>query len=139
MIITDNYQNPYKKGLVEDSTYIKVRLKSKSCIDEIYLQVKLNNDVIEDIRFDGEACAICTSSTSILLRNAIGKKIDEIDEIIQNFINMLEEKEYNVEILGDAVVYEDISKQPNRKNCALLSWRGLEKIIEGNENNDRRQ
>ena len=41
------------------------------------LMVKINDGIIEDIRFDGEACAICTSSTSIMSELVIGKTIDE--------------------------------------------------------------
>ena len=92
--------------------------------------VKLKNDTIEDIRFDGEACAICTSSTSIMIDTLIGKKINEAEEIINNFYNMIEEREYNEEILEQANAYNDISKQPNRKKCALLGWWGIEKILE---------
>ena len=136
IIIFDNYQNPFGKGLIDNDNYIKVKLKSKSCIDQIDLQIKLKNNIVEDAKFDGEACAICTSSTSILLKNIIGKKLDEVLKIINNFNNMIEEKEYDKGLLGDAIVYEDISKQPNRKNCALMSWNGLKKIVEGNENNE---
>ena len=136
MIIFDNYQNPFGKGLIDNDNYIKVKLKSKSCIDQIVLQIKFKNNIIEDAKFDGEACAICTSSTSILLKNIIGKKIDEVLDIINNFNNLIEEKDYDKNLLGDAIVYENISKQPNRKNCALMSWNGLKKIVEGKENDE---
>ena len=43
---------------------------------------------------------------------------------------MIEEKEYNEELLEQANAYNDISKQPNRKKCALLGWWGIEKIID---------
>ena len=43
---------------------------------------------------------------------------------------MIEEKQYDENILEEAIVYSDISKQPNRKQCALLSWEGAEKIID---------
>ena len=136
MIIFDNYQNPFGKGLVNNDNYVKVKLKSKSCIDQIDLQIKFKDDIVEDAKFDGEACAICTSSTSILLKNIIGKNINDVLNIINNFNNMIEEKEYDEKLLGDAIVYENISKQPNRKNCALMSWNGLKKIVEGSENNE---
>ena len=138
MIIFDNYQNPFGKGLINNDNYTKIKLKSKSCIDQIELQIKLKNDIVEDAKFDGEACAICTSSTSILLKNIIGKNINEVLDIIESFNNMIDEKEYNRNLLGDAIIYEDISKQPNRKNCALMSWNGLKKALEGNENNEDR-
>ena len=135
-IILENYQNPHNKGLVDDDKYIKINTNNESCIDQIDLQLKLDDGVISDIRFDGEACAICTSSTSILVSTLIGKNIDEALNIIDNFENMIEEKEYNESILEEAIVYSDISKQPNRKNCALLSWRGAKKVLERGEKDE---
>ncbi len=128
-IILEHYQNPKNKGLIEDETYIKVNMNNDSCIDEVNLMVKLENGKIKDVRFDGEACAICTSSTSIMIDTLIGKTIEEAKDIINNFYNMIDEKEYNEDILEQANVYDDIYKQPNRKKCALLAWWGMEKSL----------
>lgn len=125
----EHYQNPKNKGLIEDSTYIKINMNNESCIDEINLMVKLDDNIIKDVKFDGEACAICTSATSIMIDTLIGKNINEADEIIKNYYNMIEEKDYDSEILNQAIVYSDIAKQPNRKKCALLPWWGIEKAI----------
>lgn len=129
-IILENYQNPKNRGLIEDDSYEKKNTNSESCIDQIDLQIKVENDVVKDIRFDGEACAICTSSTSIMINSLIGKKINDALEIINNFESMINEKEYNGELLGEAIVYSDISKQPNRKKCALLTWEGTKEVLE---------
>lgn len=125
----EHYQNPKNKGLIEDSTYIKINMNNESCIDEINLMVKLDDNIIKDVKFDGEACAICTSATSIMIDTLIGKNINEANEIIKNYYNMIEEKDYDSEILNQAIVYSDIAKQPNRKKCALLPWWGIEKAI----------
>lgn len=128
-IILEHYQNPVNKGLIKDDNYILVNTNNESCIDEINLMVKLENDKIVDARFDGEACAICTSSTSIMIDTIIGKTIDEAINILNNFKNMIDEEDYNPDILEQAIVYDDIYKQANRKKCALLPWWGLEKVI----------
>lgn len=132
-IILEHYQNPVNKGLIDNDDYIKVNMNNESCIDEINLMVKIENEIIKDIRFDGEACAICTSSTSIMIDTLIGKNIKEANNIINNFKNMIDEQDYNEEILEQAIVYQDISKQPNRKKCALLPWWGIEKVINRDE------
>lgn len=129
MIILDNYQNPKNRGLIEDDNYKLINTNSESCIDQIDLQIKLENDIIEDIRFDGEACAICTSSTSIMIKTLIGKSIKEVLDIIDNFENMIEERKFEEEKINEAIVYQDISKQPNRKKCALLTWEGIKELI----------
>lgn len=131
-IILENYQNPINKGLIDDKTYKFVNMNNESCIDEVNLMVKFEDNKIIDIRFDGEACAICTSATSIMINTLIGKTKEEAREILKNYEYMLDEKEYNSDILEDAIVYSDISKQPNRKKCALLSWWGIKKIIDEN-------
>lgn len=128
-IILENYQNPKNRGLIDDDSYILVNTNNESCIDEINLMVKIENGIIVDAKFDGEACAICTSSTSIMIETIIGKTLEEATEIYTNFVKMLDEKEYNSEILENSIVYDDIYKQPNRKKCALLPWWGLEKVI----------
>lgn len=128
-IILENYQNPKNRGLTGDNSYIKVNSNSDSCIDEIDLEVKIVDGKIEDIRFDGEACAICTSSTSVMIETMIGKTVEEAIVIYENFHKMINEEIYDEDILEQAIAYDDIYKQPNRKKCALLPWLGFEKVI----------
>lgn len=128
-LILEHYQHPKNKGLIDDDTYIKINMNNESCIDEVDLMIKLENYIITDIRFDGEACAICTSATSIMIDTLIGKPLEEVKELYQNYSNMIDEKEYNPTILEQANAYDDIYKQPNRKKCALLPWWGIEKLL----------
>lgn len=128
-IILEHYQNPKNRGLIDDHNYIKSNMNNESCIDEIDLMVKVDKGIITDIRFDGEACAICTSATSIMIDTLIGKSVEEVKKIYEQYNNMIEEKEYDENVLEQAIVYDDISKQPSRKKCALLPWWGIEKIV----------
>ena len=132
-IILEHYEHPINKGLINDETYLKINMNNESCIDEIDLMVKIEENIIVDIKFEGEACAICTSATSIMIETLIGKTLEEAKNILENYKNMIDEKEYNEEILENAIVYNDIAKQPNRKKCALLPWWGIEKIIKNEE------
>ena len=128
-VILEHYQNPVNRGLIDDDSYILVNTNNESCIDEINLMVKVENIKIVDARFDGEACAICTSSTSIMIHTLIGKTLEEAIEIYKNFNQMINEESYDEDILEEAAVYDDIYKQPNRKKCALLPWWGFEKVV----------
>lgn len=127
-IILDNYQNSYHRKRMDDS-YLKINSRNVSCIDNIDLYVNIDNGIIKEIYFDGEACVISISSASIMCRLLEGKSIDEAIEIIKNYDNMIEEREYNEDILGEACVYDDVSKQPSRKTCATLTWSGLYKKL----------
>ncbi len=128
-IILEHYQNPRNKGLVEDDSYLLADMNNESCIDEVKVQVKIEDGILKDIHFDGEACAICTSSSSIMVETLTGKTVEQAIEILKNFSNMIDEKEYREDVLEQAIVYDDIYKQPNRKKCALLPWWGIEKIL----------
>lgn len=138
-IIFDNYKEPTNRGLIDDDSYLKANTNSDSCIDNLDFMMKIEDGIVKDIRFDGEACAISTSCSSIMIKSFIGKSVDEIKEILKNYINMIEEKEYNKELLGELCVYDDISKQPNRKNCALLPMVAVQKMLDKLEGdiNDR--
>ena len=129
-IILEHYQNPKNKNLVDDNSYILKNMNNESCIDEVNVQVKIEDGIVKDVRFDGEACAMCTSSSSIMVETLIGKTIEEVKEILINYNNMIDEKEYDPDILESAIVYDDVYKQPNRKKCVLLPWWGMEKVIE---------
>ena len=80
------------------------------------MMVKIENGVVVDARFDGEACAICTSATSMLVRAILGKSIDEVVKIVDNFSRMINEKEYDEDVLGELIVYDDIYK---KKMCII--------------------
>ena len=128
-IILDHYQNPFHKETKGDD-FTRVNTNNVSCIDDINVFIKLSGNIIEDAYFDGEACAISTSSTSIMLKKIIGKTKEEALTLTDEFDNMIYEREYNKEILGEALVYDEIYKQESRKNCATLPYRALRKALE---------
>lgn len=132
-IIMDHYENPRNHELVEDDSYKKVNMDSETCIYNIDIQAKIEDGVIKDIRFDGEACAICTSSTSIMTELLIGKTIDEARVIIENYMNMIFEKDYDPEILEEAIAFYNTHKQANRIKCATLGWKGITQLIDESE------
>ena len=92
--------------------------------------VLLEDDVIIEARFDGDACAICTSAASIMIKTLIGKTISEAKDIVNNYNNMINEKEYESSKLEELIVYDTVYKQPNRKNCALLPFRAVGEILD---------
>ena len=132
-IIMEHYQNPINRKIINDESYIKVNTANESCIDNIDMYILIKDNIIKDICFDGEACAISISSTSIMIKNLIGKSVSEAKEYINNFINMVNEKNYDKDMLNEAFVYEDIYKQSSRKTCATLPYRGILKVLENYE------
>ena len=130
-IIMDHYSNPRNHELVDDDSYLSINMDSETCIDNIDVQAKIVDDTIEDIRFDGEACAICTASTSIMSELLIGKTKEEAQVIIDNYNNMIFERDYDPDILEEAIAFMNTHKQANRIKCATLGWMAIEKLLKG--------
>lgn len=128
-IIIDNFENPFHKEIKEENNFIKANTHNESCIDNIDLYVKIENDLIIDAYFNGEACAITTSATSIMLKKIIGLNIKEARALMMEYYHMINEESYNEDELGELNVYNDISRQASRKKCAILPFQTLEKTI----------
>ena len=129
-IILDNYKYPFNKDGNDELGYEKVNANNVSCVDDIDLYIDIKDNVINDIRFNGEACAISTASTSIMLKNIIGKNIVDAKKYIENFMNMVNEQEYDENLLEEGVAFSEIYKQENRKNCVTLPYANIMKILD---------
>lgn len=129
-LILDNYQNSANRGIPKDDKYKVVNSKNDSCVDNIDVAARISSGKIDDVKFDGEACAICTSCASVMTKELHGKSINEARTIIDNFDKMINELPYNEDILGELNIYNEVYKQPSRKKCALLPIKAIEKIID---------
>ena len=132
-IIMDHYEYPRNHELKEDERYLKKHMASESCIDDIHVQALIENNTIKDICFDGVACTIATSSTSIMSELLIGKEVDEAKQINAQYRNMIDGKEYDEEILEEAVAFQNVGRQANRIHCATIGWDAIIALIEESE------
>lgn len=114
------------------ANYIE-RGHNPNCGDDITILVKEENGIFKDVSFLGEGCAISTASTNILISMIKGEKIEKIDEIINEFFEMMrkeniEENEYDN--LNDAKLLHLTHNMPARIKCATLPWHSIKIIIE---------
>jgi nitrogen fixation NifU-like protein len=108
-MILDHYRNPRKKGLLSPAD-IDYEEDNPVCGDHIHLTVQLDeNDVVTDVGWDGEGCAISQASASLLYESLIGMSKEEIRHL---------DKEHILDMLG-------IELGPVRLKCALLSLKVL--------------
>ena len=98
--------------------------------------MKIVDDTIIDVCWHGNGCAISTASTSIMTELLNGKTKKEADNIIENFNNMMIGKEFDEEVLDEAIVFMNTSKQPSRIKCATIGFRGVNKLINGVDDYD---
>ncbi len=133
-VIMDHYKNPRNKGLKQDDAYKTIHIKNPTCGDDITVQSKIHNGVVEDVKHDGTGCSICCSSASVMSETLIGKSLEDATNIKDAYINMLTNKEYDEEVeLEDAVVYSGVKKFPARIKCASIAWKAFEGTLDESE------
>ena len=129
-ILMDHYEYPRNHELTHDETYYTRHRASDSCIDDIHVEAKIENRIIKDIRFDGVACTIATAATSIMSELLMGKNIDDANHIINNYHAMIDGKEYDEDLLEEAIALHTVGKQANRIKCATIGWNGMQELID---------
>lgn len=136
-IIMDHYQYPRNHELKKTPDYLSRHMASESCIDDIHVEAKIKDNRIEDIDFDGIACTIATASTSIMSELLKGKSLKEAKNIIKNYRDMIDGKDYDADLLEEAIAFYNVGQQANRIHCATIGWDAIEEIIEESETNEQ--
>lgn len=94
------------------------------CGDQIDVFLKLKDGIVEDVSFDGNGCAICTSSASMMTLALMGKTEAEAYALFQSFHHALtEDAVYPDDVpLGKLKVLAGVKEFPVRVKCATLAW-----------------
>ena len=103
-----------------------------SCGDELTLQLRVEDGVIEEASFTGHGCAISQASADIMAELITGETIEEARRLSALFLKMIrgeELSEEDYEDLDEAAQLKDISHMPARVKCAELAWRTLDGIL----------
>lgn len=130
-IIMENYDSPYNKidKKITDKSYVHYHNKSSTCIDDIEVFLKIQNNIIVDAKFYGVGCAISTASTNIFCDLILNKTVDEVVILIENYNNMINNLDYDEELLDQLIAFHRINQQSNRIKCALIGSNAISFII----------
>ena len=112
-IILDHYKNPRNFGKL-DAPSGSFSLYNSACGDKIEIEIEVKSEIVKDIKFRGEGCAISMASASLLTENVIGKSIEEIKKM---------ERKDILKLLGTELT-------PSRLKCALLPLEVLHKALD---------
>ena len=104
-------------------------MHSDNCIDDIDVFMLVDNNKVIDACFDGVACTISTSSTDIMCELLKDKDIAEAKKIIEAFNKMIREEEFDADLLAEAIVFINTSKQAARIRCATIGWNAANEVL----------
>ena len=125
-IILDHSKRPRNFGELPLPA-VKGEGYNPSCGDEIAVFVsESSGGTIEQIRFTGQACAICMASTSLMTTQVKGKTIAEALGLKRTFIGFLTQDATPTGVLGNLQALVGVKSFPQRLKCATLGWHALE-------------
>ena len=130
-LIMEHNKNKHNRRHLDHADHTE-KGHNPSCGDEIYLEIKYNKDIIEDLSFTGSGCAISQASASMMIDLLKGKTVGEATKLIETFLGMIKREitsENELEELEDAAVLQNISNMPARVKCAVLAWHTLKASI----------
>jgi nitrogen fixation NifU-like protein len=131
-LILEHNADKRNKRIIPDFTF-EERGHNPSCGDEITVQVKIEDGVIEDLAYTGSGCAISQASASMMIDLLQGKTVEEALETIEVFLGMIKREindmDYLEETLDEAFVLQNISNLPARVKCAVLAWHTLKEAM----------
>jgi len=132
-VILDHNKSPRNYGVMDDPD-LHADGYNALCGDQFTVYLKMNGDVIEDMRFDGSGCAISKSSASVMTTLLKGKTKDEAQALFAQFKEMITSEvgsPLDEEALGKLKVFGGVREYPVRIKCATLAWHTLASALEG--------
>jgi nitrogen fixation NifU-like protein len=103
------------------------------CGDRISVDLKIQEDQVTDLGFQGVGCAICTASASLMTESVKGKTIDETERLFENFHDLITTEKPAAENLGKLAAFSGVREYPVRAKCATLAWHTLRAALRGAE------
>ena len=129
-LILDHYRRPRNKGTLEGATH-SVALNNPLCDDEIDLQLRLEGDVIKDVRFIGRGCSISQAAASMMTQVVKDRRLADALALADRMSAMMhgDEAAARDRTLGDLRALAGVARFPVRVKCAMLPWNALKDAV----------
>ncbi len=111
--ILEHYHEPHNSGKLDNPTHERCA-NNPTCGDKICVTILVTDNIINDINFEGEGCAISQASTSMITDEIKGKEVPYALSLTRDDI---------IEMLG-------IEIGIGRIRCALLGIETIQKALE---------
>lgn len=122
-LIIDHSRTPKNFGELTDKSH-HARGHNPLCGDIIDLDVLVKDDIILDIAFHGDGCAISKAAASLMTESIKGKTLGDAELLFNSFHGMLTSEE-DPRHLGKLEVFKGVRQFPVRVKCATLCWHTL--------------
>lgn len=120
--------DPTGRGRAIEATH-RHELHNAQCGDRIDLCLRIDGERIEDAAFDGEGCAICLASASLLCAHLPGAAIADLHRLSDTLDALLAGR-IGPEDAGPLAPLAGVRPYPSRVRCATLPWQAALRALE---------
>ena len=133
-VILDHNRNPRNFKELPKATK-KVEGYNPLCGDHYTVFVEIDDDVIKDVSFTGNGCAISKSSASVMTTTVKGKRTEEAERMFNAFHKLVtgESAGLSEAELGRLAAFSGVSEFPARVKCATLPWHTLHSALQSEQ------
>lgn len=131
-LILDHNKAPRNFGKLEGANRSQEGFNSL-CGDHLHVHLHVEDDLIQEIRFEGSGCAIFKASASLMTTALKGKSIAEARKLFDRFHDMITSEvdaPIDQEKLGKMAVFSGVREFPMRVKCATLAWHTARSALE---------
>lgn len=99
------------------------------CNDELFVHLKVEDEVIREVGFEGAGCAVAMASASMMAEVVKGLSVSEVHALFERVHRLLAEGG-SVDGVGKLKVLSGVREFPMRVKCATLAWHTLEAALQ---------
>jgi len=131
-IILDHNRRPKNYGALEGATN-RAEGRNPLCGDEVAVELKVERNAIEDVRFTASGCAVSRAAASIMTQAVKGKSRQEVEILFTQFHDLVTGKlkptPQEARKMGEIAAFSGVSRFPVRVKCASMPWHTLQAAL----------
>jgi nitrogen fixation NifU-like protein len=140
-VILDHNKTPRNYGHLDGESARHAKGHNPLCGDQVTVWLELDGDVVKDVRFEGQGCAISRASASLMTVAVKGKTVAEVERLFADFHGLVTGEataETEAALPARLKVFSNVAQFPVRVKCASLAWHTMKKALETNSVNGER-
>jgi nitrogen fixation protein NifU and related proteins len=133
-VLLEHNRQPRNFGELEGATH-EAEGENPACGDQVRVMVRVGDGgTVEAVQFDGQSCAICRASASMMTEDVGGRKVDEVygraEEVMGGLLGGGVEVP-GLDEWGELAALAGVRRFPARVKCATLAWHALVAALKG--------
>lgn len=132
-LILDHNRRPRNFGVPQDSNHAADG-HNPLCGDQLTVYIEIEGDIVRDVHFIGQGCAISVASASMMTEAIKGKSVAEADALFQRFHHAMTDDAASGPVTGEESELDALSgvkEFPVRVKCATLPWHTMHAALHG--------